>query len=151
METTETTETFDSRVQALAKHLGCDPLEVHEADYGDNTFRIGRHTDYLVLTDEEADEATESYIREHLWTFDIDFIATHFKVDLNDAAREAMRELAGRLCEGANPIFEALVEDFDTLASCAIGIDGRGHFLAQYDGNENEVKVDGTTYYIYRQ
>ena len=29
-------------------------------------------------------------------------------------------------------------------------VDGRGHIIASYDGIENEVEVDGITYYLYR-
>ena len=29
-------------------------------------------------------------------------------------------------------------------------VDGRGHIIASYDGIENEVEIDNTTYYIYR-
>lgn len=139
----------EPRIKALAKHLDCDVDELDEG-YRENAFEQGSR-EYLVFTDAEADEACKDYIREHLWTFNIEFIATHFKVDLSDDAREAMREMAGKLCESANPIFEALVDDFDALVSDAIGCDGRGHFLGQYDGDEHEVEVDGTTYYIYRQ
>jgi len=28
--------------------------------------------------------------------------------------------------------------------------DGRAHFLSSYDGEENEVNVNGNTYYVYR-
>jgi len=28
--------------------------------------------------------------------------------------------------------------------------DGRGHFIASYDHEENEVNVNGNTYYVYR-
>lgn len=30
-------------------------------------------------------------------------------------------------------------------------MDGRGHAISRYDGEENEQTVDGTTFYIYRQ
>ena len=30
-------------------------------------------------------------------------------------------------------------------------LDGRGHSIARYDGEENEETIDGTTFYIYRQ
>lgn len=29
-------------------------------------------------------------------------------------------------------------------------VDGRGHIIASYDGIENEIEIDDTTYYIYR-
>lgn len=30
-------------------------------------------------------------------------------------------------------------------------LDGRGHSIARYDGEEHEETIDGTTFYIYRQ
>jgi hypothetical protein len=54
--------------------------------------------------------------------------------------------MQGKLCESARPIVEALIEDMDHFVSDAICADGRGHFLSQYDGEENE---EGE-FYIYR-
>jgi hypothetical protein len=54
--------------------------------------------------------------------------------------------MQGELCESANPIIEALIEDMDHFVSDAISSDGRGHFISRYDGEENE---EGE-FYIYR-
>jgi len=32
-----------------------------------------------------------------------------------------------------------------------VSADGRGHFLAGYDHEENEITFNGITYYIYRR
>lgn len=40
--------------------------------------------------------------------------------------------------------------DEDELIEYVIDLDGRGHGLAGYDGAENEITYNGTTYYIYR-
>jgi hypothetical protein len=40
--------------------------------------------------------------------------------------------------------------DEDALIDDVINIDGRGNGLASYDGVENEIEYNGTTYYIYR-
>ena len=40
--------------------------------------------------------------------------------------------------------------DFDELAADIVEIDGPANSLARYDGNENEVELDGNTYYLYR-
>jgi hypothetical protein len=50
----EDIEEIDDRVKALAAHLECEPDEISEARYGDNTFHANGG-DYLVLTDDEAD------------------------------------------------------------------------------------------------
>lgn len=52
--------------------------------------------------------------------------------------------------------FDAFIEyypdaiDYDAMAEDIINTDGFGPSIATYDGEENEVSVRGTTYYIYR-
>ena len=46
---------------------------------------------------------------------------------------------------------KTLAQYFDTEAwKQDARMDGRGHSLNSYDGNEDEQEVDGVTYYIYR-
>ena len=40
--------------------------------------------------------------------------------------------------------------NIDAVIEFCQEVDGRGHMMASYDGIENEVEVDGITYYIYR-
>ena len=40
--------------------------------------------------------------------------------------------------------------DQESFIEDVINSDGRGHTIASYDGNEDEVEYEGTTYYIYR-
>ncbi len=103
--------------------------------------------DYLVLTDEEADERCTEYIKEALWTFNASFLAGETGID---------EEVFTRLAEGydsSNEAIESIINangGMDSFVEAAIGADGRGHFLASYDHNENEAIYNGTTYYIYR-
>ena len=138
METQQTTTepTTEQRIQALAKHLGCDISEVSESRFGDNCFDA-EGGEFLVLTDDEADEKAKQEIKESLWAFNASFIAFHTKNGLDDAAEKALAEMQGRLCESANPIVEALIEDMDHFISDAIMSDGRGHFISRYDGEES--------------
>ena len=49
--------------------------------------------------------------------------------------------MRGDSCEGCNDAMIALVDagsGMDQFISDAISADGLGHFLAHYDGNENE-------------
>jgi hypothetical protein len=103
---------------------------------------------YLVLTDEEADEKAADYINDSLWAFNADFIIDHSKLPYE--ALEMVQSFQQEKCEGANETIEALIEDMDGFIKDAIGADGRGHFLSSYDGNENEETVEGITFYIYR-
>lgn len=142
--------TEESRVAALAAFLSIE-LEDGE-DYGDyitedsyteNAFEAEGGT-YLVLTDDEADDAAREYIEESLWAFNADFLAgeTGLPAEVFSSLQEAKYE-------DANETILTLVTkcgDMDSFVRHAIGADGRGHFLAQYDGEENE---DGP-FFIFR-
>ena len=94
-------------------------VEEHDSDDYNN--------DYLVLTDEEADEKWEelldSYIEEcitpEIDNIEIGHLSSYITFDEEMWKRDAR-------------------------------MDGRGHSLNSYDGNEDEETVNGTTYYIYR-
>lgn len=134
--------------QALANFLNINVNEIEEADgvfYADGA-------EYLVLTEEEADEKAGEYIRDSLWAFNPDFILQHCKNydDLDvyeyDAAIESLKETQSKQCESLNGLIYALIDDIDDFIADAINADGRGHFLSWYDGQEDE--SDG--YFIYR-
>ncbi len=123
------------RELALARFLEIDVDDVSETDYG--TFDAGGLGEYRVLTDGEGDEAVAEYIEESLWAFNPDFLSAYIAGGAVDA--DALQRLIGDSCEGANPALRALVGDrFEEVVEDAIGADGRGHFLAQYDGDECE-------------
>ena len=100
-------------------------------------YTLGRDC-WLVLTDDEADEAADEQIREGLWAFKTEFLASHFPRSLNQRAIEALAKLQEKLCEDAQPLIEALV-DIDDVVTAAIRADGRGHWIADYDGQEVEL------------
>lgn len=148
MDTTKDTPPVDPpdpRIQALAKHTGEDPDEIAEASYGENLFEIGRE-EYLVLTDDEADEACTESIKESLYAFKPSFLVYYLVDGMTEKALQAIQEL----CEDANEPLQALIVDMGHLVNDAVSSDGRGHFLAHYDSEENEETIDGVTYYIYR-
>lgn len=149
------------RLDALKAHLvyygdatpeELQPVTVDRAfDSRDNTFRMPCG-DYKVLTDEEADEETREVILESLWAFKADFIIRHTEfwntctgLEAMDA-EDALEEMQGKLCESANALVRALIADIDKFVEDAIDADGRGHFLAFYDGLEDE----SGKYYVYR-
>ena len=108
--------------------------------------------EYLVLTDREADEKAAEYIKDSLWAFNADFIVEHSKASHGTTEREqaeiikALRMVQSSICESANALVMALIEDLDDFVIDAVETDGRGHFLATYDGEENE----SGNFYIYR-
>ena len=126
-------KTEQEKIEALAKHLDCS---IDEA--------VVSMDDYLVYTDDEADEAVHDYIKESVCFFRSDFIAAHAEVD-----EEVIKKLQ-ELHENSNKAIRSLIKDFDHFVSDAVCADGRGHFLSSYDGEENEQTINGNDYYIYR-
>lgn len=79
--------------------------------------------DFIVLTDAEADEAVDNYLDDYI----------------DDVIMSEIPEIYHGYFDG-----EAFKQD-------AILGDGRGHFLAGWDGIEHEETWDGETYFIYQQ
>jgi hypothetical protein len=126
-------KTEQEKIEALAKHLDCS---IDEA--------VNSMDNYLVYTDDEADEAVYNYIDESVCFFKSDFIAAHAEVD-----EEVIKKLQ-ELHENSNEAIKSLIKDFDHFVNDAVLCDGRAHFLSSYDGEENEINVNGNTYYVYR-
>ena len=113
--------------------------------------------DYLVLTDEEADEAVREEIEEMVWAFTPSFLSAHTGV------KESVFKLLQNECEDSNDAIKSMIKDFDHFVEDAVACDGRGHFLAGYDHEENSetyasvvregrcYKTEKMTYYIYRR
>ena len=105
---------------------------------------------YLVYTDEEADEAVREYIEETVWAFTPSFLQAHTGVSI-----DIIREMQEKMSPSANKAITAMIKDFDDFVDDAIACDGRGHFLARYDGEENYASFSNeegknVTYFIYR-
>lgn len=136
----------ESKERALAHFLGIKPNEVF--DKGDYFEADGG--EYLVLDDNEADEKAFEYISESLWACRPEFIIEHMEdVEDYDATLKSISTIQREQCESANPIIFALIGGRNKLKDFvedAISADGRGHFLAGYDFEENE--ADG--FFIYR-
>ena len=122
--------------------------ETHTAEMMDGS-------EWLVLTDEEADEKTTEEIKELLWAFYPEFIVEHmeqeeiFSATLKTQIKKSIEQMQRSLCEDANPIIYAIIggaNGIDNFISDAIEADGRGHFLSLYDGVEKETEH----FFIYR-
>lgn len=108
--------------------------------------------DYLVVTEREADQYCEDYIRESLWAFNPSFLS-----DVTGIDEEVFLAIqANNRCESNNYAILRLVgDDIDRLIEKAVADDGRGHFLSSYDGEEHEIDIFGATgaygyFYIYQ-
>lgn len=118
---------------ALAIHLELDPVTEDETEdldtflsqlvsteYDPNLFEVNKQ-EYRVLTDEEADEAWEESLDSYIDECILPGLPKQFQ------------------------------QYFDTKKwKSDAKMDGRGHSLNYYDGEEYDEEVNGTTYYIYR-
>ena len=134
---------MSEKIKELAEELDVSVDDIEESDYDDCLFDVG-NAEYLVLTDEEADQKVRDYIEESVWAFNAWFIIEHS--DLPFEAEEMIKGFQESKCESANETILALIKDFDEFVEDAISADGRGHFLATYDGDEIETE----SFFIYR-
>jgi len=123
----------------LSQHLDCDIEEI-EQGYDDSIFELGNQ-EYLVLTDQEADERVKEYIESSIWAFSPWFLASHTGLD-----EEIIKHLQDK-CEGANDVLLNAVKDVNDFVNDAISCDGRGHFVSSYDGHE--IQLDNNLF-LYR-
>lgn len=137
---------------AAAQALGCDVEDLTKESYDHYGLAIfsGAGMEIAIGTEEEADQAASEYIRESLWSFNPSFILSHSRVTYSDRLQKALVHLQRELCEDANPLVEALIKDLDHFINDAISSDGRGRFLSFYDSEEQDIDIDGVTYYYYR-
>ena len=129
---------MNNKIKTLSQFIECEVDEI-ERVYGASTFEHGNR-EYLVLTDDEADERVKEYIEESIWAFSSWFLASHTGLD-----EEIIKHLQDK-CEGANSVLLNAVKDIDDFVNDAISCDGRGHFMSSYDGYEEELN----DLYIYR-
>lgn len=140
------------RIKALSKYLELTKEEEKEIYYESYDIYCYGNEEYLVLTDDEADEKVAEYIKDSVWAFNPSFLSSHSDID------EGVFKLLQDKCESANEAVLKLIKDFDKFVEDAVGTDGRGHFLSSYDGEENEIglfkffcpEYNNETYYIYR-
>lgn len=111
--------------QALLQFLNVNEKvnenEVEVSKYNENIFEY-HDEEYEVLTDDEADERWEEELQCYIDEVIIPEIPKYWQSYFDE---EAWKRDAR--------------------------FDGRGHSIAYYDGKENEVTIDGTTFYIYRR
>ena len=130
---------MDNKIKALADFLGKSVENLR--DNGNNCYQVGDGMEYLVLTDEEADEQARADIECSLWAFNAEFILDCCGLDSDPNVAKSLRKMQEVSCEGCNDFIRALVDGtcgIEEFAEQAILADGRGHFLSSYDGEEEE-------------
>ena len=136
---------INTHEKALAAFLGCNVDDVSEMSYkqyGAPSFEA-EGKEYIVATDDEANDAVTEYIKDSVWAFNASFLAS-----MTDVPEEAFSSLKDQ-CESGNDWVLRLIEKtcgLSDFVDAAVSADGRGHFLSSYDGNENE----SGEYFIYR-
>jgi hypothetical protein len=135
------TNEYDLQAIVLAQYWANGP---NTPEYDDAQSEFDDEN-WLVLTDEEADEAVREEIEEMVWAFTPSFLQAHTGVNADAIAK------IQEMCESANDPLKAMIKDFDHFVNDAVKCDGRGHFLAGYDHEENYITFNGITYYIYRR
>ena len=141
----------EEKAKALAEFLEVSTEELTEGECYDNSICYDNQ-EYLVLTDDEADQKAKEEILESLWAFNAELIIQHCKnyADMNqweyNSAVESLRNAQKECCENANGLVFALIDDIDEFVDDAIIADGRGQFISRYDGEENEAG----DFFIYR-
>lgn len=136
---------MNQKLIALATFLGCEVEEISVSRWDDCTFETPEG-EYLVCTDEEADQKAYDYIDDSVWAFTPNFIIGQSSVlDFDDASEKIVKAIAEQ-CESGNDAMKKLIDNMDDFVEEAISCDGRGHFLSSYDGEENEQD----DFYIYR-
>ena len=125
----------------MKAYLDAD-VDPEESRYGDNTFDI-HGQEWLVLTEDEADEAVYERILEDLWAFRPEYLQ-----NWTETPADILQGMQEKLCEKATPIVRRLIgeDNLDRFVADAVGADGRGHFISGYDGNE----CDMGDFYGYR-
>lgn len=135
------------KIEALSIYLECEEDEISEG-YDECTFEYGKQ-EYLVLTEEEADERCKNYILDTLWAFNTSFLTNYISCGNKYEDKDLEKSLVTlqELCETSNVVIKLLVGNrIDELIEDTISTNGRGVFLASYDGEE----IEESDYYIYR-
>lgn len=139
----------DEQYKAIDEFLQEESLtleDINDISEDEDGLRIDAGAEYLLMTDEQADEKAEEYIKSSLWAFNSDFIIGHSKVLDYDKGSEDILKAIQEQCESGNDAVLRLIDDIDEFIEDAISSDGRGHFLSSYDGNEYELQKGDFVY-----
>src|SRR3989339_1726007 len=110
-----TNENFELNLRILAKHLETDTDDI-SANMAD---------DYLVCTEEEADEAVKKAVLSSLWAFRPSFIVSHMAykpehMAERDEIEKSLNKIQCSLCETANFLVKSMIKDIDHFVDDAV-------------------------------
>jgi formylmethanofuran dehydrogenase subunit D len=144
-------ELTELKKQALMNYLqenGYLEVTIDDITEGCNesNFKV-YNKEYNVFNEEEREKEVTNYIKDSAWAFNADFIIMNSRIEWNGnpefkKIEKTLKEMQEKLCESANPLILALIEDLDLFVKSAVDADGYGHFLSSYDGEEQESFVN---------
>jgi hypothetical protein len=144
---------IDHKILALAILLelnedGSDIDEIKEAEGNTLNFEHGDR-EYLVLTEEEADDRYREGIEDILPYLHVDVLSE--ATDIDETVFRTLQSCTGDMTSAIRSIIDATC-GMDRLIDSALhwDVNSRGTILSLYDGEENEVEIFDTTYLIYR-
>ena len=148
---------MNKKLEILRKYLLEEDGELYEGEEieiinGNLLEVIGE--EYLVLTEEEAEEKAREEILGSLCYFRSGFILEHsifWDSIPYGAETKEYEEIIKSIQEKENSeLIKVIIKDIDYFIEEAIRWDGRGHFINTYDGEEGEIYYNDELYYIYR-
>jgi len=106
--------------------------------------------DFLVLDDSTQDSYLLEQQEESLWAYNTNFIMDYLKdgIEYSEGLEKAVKMVQEEMCESANEFIKAIT-DWEQMILDAARYDGYGYYLNSYDGEEEELNIDGKTFYIY--
>ena len=151
--TNETKLDAETAIAIVAAIENVDPADCDATERQSGGFDVRcDDREYSVCTDDQATAEAVADVTDSLWAFRSEFLRDYVPALRDDRALAAFDRMREVLCEDGNELVRAMVGDrFAELMSDAIAADGRGHFLASYDGAERKVTRAGQTFYVYRR
>ena len=93
---------------------------------------------FVTESETETFNEVSDYCEQSLFAFNPEFLALHIGgSDNEDDVIEAIKATQP-LCESANPLLAAAIENWQEFIEDAIWTDGAGNFLSPWDGQELE-------------
>lgn len=116
------------------------------------------HDDFLVLDEETKEDYLLETQQEMLWAFNTSFIVEHLKSGITDNMstndltefENSIDKIKGDLCESANGFVKGIT-DWEEMLIEGARVDGYGHMLSGYDGEERELEFEGIEILVYKQ
>lgn len=137
-----------AEIKELINEFGRSAAEDIIANLGNDDFGVDREF-YRFIREDEAYKIAYDMLEGDVYMlgcFNADFIADNTKLsyDIVKALQEG---------EQFDAIGQHIIDndDLDDIVSEYIRLDGYGHVFGSYDGNYEEIEIDGVDYIYFRQ